>query len=85
MHRWESDQGYDCKERTVATDVEKVLRIAKRFYETGRYATLGSARLGSARLGSTRLDSTRSNDRAGDAPPHFGKSCLSRTPAAGAD
>ena len=39
-HLWESDQGYECKERNVAIDVEKVLRIAARFYETGSYAGL---------------------------------------------
>jgi len=42
VHLWESDQGYDCEERNVATDIEKVLRIAKRFYETGSYAQLGT-------------------------------------------
>lgn len=42
VHLWESDQGYDCKERNVVTDVEKVLRIAKRFYDTGSYAQLDS-------------------------------------------
>jgi hypothetical protein len=40
VHLWESDQGYECLERNIATDVEKVLRIAKRFYETGSYAQL---------------------------------------------
>jgi hypothetical protein len=37
---WDSDQGYDCKEKNILTDVEKVLRIAKRFFETGSYADL---------------------------------------------
>jgi hypothetical protein len=40
VHLWESDQGYDCLERNVIHDVEKVLRIAKKFYETGSYAGL---------------------------------------------
>jgi hypothetical protein len=34
---WDSDQGYFCRERNVLTDVEKVLRITKAFYETGSY------------------------------------------------
>jgi hypothetical protein len=34
---WDSDQGYFCKERNILTDVEKVLRIIKAFYDTGSY------------------------------------------------
>lgn len=34
---WDSDQGYFCTEKNVITDVEKVLRIARKFYETGSY------------------------------------------------
>jgi hypothetical protein len=37
---WESDQGYDCREKNVLTDVAKVLRITKAFYETGSYDKL---------------------------------------------
>ncbi len=37
---WESDQGYFCQEKNVLTDIEKVLRIAKMFYETGSYDNL---------------------------------------------
>ncbi|MEX0714990.1 MAG: hypothetical protein WD066_00305 [Planctomycetaceae bacterium] len=39
---WESDQGYFCQERNVLTDIEKVLRITKAYYETGSYARLDS-------------------------------------------
>jgi hypothetical protein len=34
---WDSDQGYYCKAKNVLTDVEKVLRIARAYYETGSY------------------------------------------------
>jgi hypothetical protein len=34
---WDSDQGYFCKEKNVLTDVEKVLRITRRYYDTGSY------------------------------------------------
>jgi hypothetical protein len=34
---WDSDQGYFCKECNVLTDVEKVLRVTKAFYDTGSY------------------------------------------------
>lgn len=34
---WTSDQGYYCKEKNIITDVEKVLRITKQYYETGSY------------------------------------------------
>ena len=36
----DSDQGYFCKGKNVLTDVEKVLRITKVFYETGSYEAL---------------------------------------------
>lgn|SRR5690349_15795297 len=39
---WESDQGYFCREKNVLGDVEKVLRIVKKFYETGMYDDLDS-------------------------------------------
>jgi hypothetical protein len=39
---WESDQGYYCQEKNVLTNVEKVLRITKAFYETGSYEQLDS-------------------------------------------
>src|SRR5262245_117245 len=32
---WESDQGYHCLGKNVLTYVEKVLRIARKFYDTG--------------------------------------------------
>jgi hypothetical protein len=34
---WDSDQGYFCREKNVLRDVEKVLRIAKAYYDTGSY------------------------------------------------
>ncbi len=37
---WDSDQGYYCEEKNVLTDVEKVLRITKAFYDTGSYVSL---------------------------------------------
>jgi hypothetical protein len=37
---WESDQGYYCSEKNILTDIEKVLRITKVFYETGSYDSL---------------------------------------------
>ncbi len=37
---WERDQGYFCQAKNVLTDIEKVLRIAKVFYETGSYDNL---------------------------------------------
>ena len=40
VHLWESDQGYDCKENNICPDIEKVLRLTKRFYVTGSYADL---------------------------------------------
>jgi Domain of unknown function (DUF4180) len=41
---WESDQGYFCKERNVLTDIEKVLRITRAYYETGSYEGLDDVR-----------------------------------------
>jgi hypothetical protein len=43
VHLWESDQGYECQERNVLTDVESVLRLANVFYETGSYEALEDA------------------------------------------
>lgn len=43
VHLWESDQGYECLSRNVLVDVEKVLGLAKVFYETGSYEALGHA------------------------------------------
>ncbi len=37
---WTSDQGYFCAERNILTNIEKVLRITKTYYETGSYADL---------------------------------------------
>lgn len=37
---WESDQGCFCRERNVITEAEKVLRITKKYYETGTYDNL---------------------------------------------
>src|ERR1700722_16892286 len=37
---WDSDQGYYCREKNILTDVEKVLRIVRSFYETGSYDDL---------------------------------------------
>lgn len=37
---WQSDQGYVCAARHVLTDVDRVLRIAKRYYDTGSYDDL---------------------------------------------
>lgn len=37
---WTSDQGYFCAQRNILTDVDKVLRIAKAYYETGSYVGL---------------------------------------------
>jgi hypothetical protein len=41
---WASDQGYFCQERNVLTDIEKVLRITKAFYQTGSYDQLDNVR-----------------------------------------
>jgi hypothetical protein len=37
---WESDQGYFCQERNVVTDLQEVLRIVHRYYETGSFSGL---------------------------------------------
>ena len=37
---WQSDQGYFCAERNILTDIDKVLRIVRAYYETGSYAGL---------------------------------------------
>lgn len=37
---WDSDQGYECMEKNLIYDVEDVLKIVKRFYETGSYDDL---------------------------------------------
>jgi hypothetical protein len=37
---WTSDQGYFCAQRNILTDMDKVLRIVKVYYETGSYADL---------------------------------------------
>jgi hypothetical protein len=37
---WESDQGYGCKSNNILTDIEKVLRIVRKYYDTGSYAEL---------------------------------------------
>jgi hypothetical protein len=34
---WESDQGYFTKAKRVLTDVDRVLRITKAYYDTGSY------------------------------------------------
>lgn len=39
---WESDQGYFCQERNIITDIEKVLRIVRGYYESGSYSHLNS-------------------------------------------
>src|SRR4051812_5586680 len=41
---WDSDQGYYCQERNVLTDVEKLLRIVRAYYETGSYEELDLVR-----------------------------------------
>jgi hypothetical protein len=37
---WTSDQGYFCAQRNILTDVDQMLRIVRRYYETGSYAGL---------------------------------------------
>jgi hypothetical protein len=37
---WDSDQGYYCREKNILTDIERVLRITKAFYDTGSYSSL---------------------------------------------
>ena len=41
---WQSDQGYFCQERNVITDVEKVLRIVRVYYDSGTYEGLDTVR-----------------------------------------
>ena len=41
---WDSDQGYFCREKNILTDIEKVLRITKAFYDTGSYVGLDAVR-----------------------------------------
>jgi hypothetical protein len=41
---WDSDQGYYCCQKNLLTDVAKVLRITKAFFETGSYELLDSVR-----------------------------------------
>ena len=37
---WDSDQGYFCQKKNILTDVRKVLRIVRAFYDTGTYERL---------------------------------------------
>src|SRR5947209_4435261 len=37
---WASDQGYCCETNNVLTDVEKVLRVVRKYYDTGSYGGL---------------------------------------------
>jgi hypothetical protein len=37
---WDSDQGYYCNAKNILTDVEKVLRIARAYYDSGSYEGL---------------------------------------------
>jgi len=37
---WDSDQGYYCQEKNILTDIERVLRITRAFYDTGSYDNL---------------------------------------------
>jgi len=37
---WQSDQGYFCKRKNVIVDVEKVLELARIYFETGSYEAL---------------------------------------------
>jgi hypothetical protein len=41
---WASDQGYGCERSNIITDVEKVLRIVKAYYETGSYEGLDAVK-----------------------------------------
>ena len=41
---WDSDQGYYCCEKNILTDIERVLRITKAFYDTGSYVTLDTVK-----------------------------------------
>jgi hypothetical protein len=40
VHLWDSDQGYECLQSNVLIDVERVLGLAKVFYETGSYEAI---------------------------------------------
>ncbi len=42
-----ADMDFSCKMRNVCTDIEKVVAIAKRFFETGNYESLAEADLSS--------------------------------------
>ncbi len=37
---WDSDQGYFCEERNVASDIALVCRIVKGYFDTGSYESL---------------------------------------------
>jgi hypothetical protein len=37
---WQSDQGYFCKRKNVIADVEKVLALARIYFETGSYESV---------------------------------------------
>ena len=39
---WESDQGYFCREKNILTDIDRVLRITRAFYDTGSYGSLNT-------------------------------------------
>ena len=41
---WDSDQGYYCKGKNILTDIEKVLRIVKAYYDSGSYAGLDAVK-----------------------------------------
>jgi hypothetical protein len=41
---WDSDQGYYCREKNILRDVDWVLRIVRKFYDTGSYDDLDSVR-----------------------------------------
>ena len=34
---WQSDQGYFCKRKNIIADVDKVLELARVYFETGSY------------------------------------------------
>jgi hypothetical protein len=39
---WDSDQGYYCRQKNVLTDISKVLRITRAFFEVDSYEILDS-------------------------------------------
>ena len=41
---WESDQGYFCEAKNIVTDIEKVLRIVRAYYDTGSYDGLDAVK-----------------------------------------